>query len=79
MLVHSGSRSLGESILGSYMDTVGGGAKGSEVDKEELKTYLAGHDLALNFAKRNRFLIAHRILEQIPSRKIKADSAFAVN
>jgi release factor H-coupled RctB family protein len=79
MLVHSGSRSLGESILGAYMDIAGGWTKGSELGTFELKTYLEGHDLALNFAKRNRFLIAHRILEQIASRKTKPESLFAIN
>ena len=38
---------------------------------------MKGHDLALNFARRNRFLIAHRILEQIDSRKRNEDQIYA--
>ena len=34
--------------------------------------------MALNFAKRNRFLIAHRILEYIDSRKLTKDQEYAV-
>ena len=81
MLVHSGSRSLGESILGKYMEehkTSADIAKGSSETSEEFLTYLKGHDLALNFARRNRFLIAHRILEQIDSRKRTLKQEYAV-
>jgi hypothetical protein len=30
---------------------------------------MEGHDLSMNFARRNRFMIANRILGQIASRK----------
>jgi release factor H-coupled RctB family protein len=77
MLVHSGSRSLGESVLGKFMEEHKGTgevvAKGTVETSEEFQNYLRGHDLALNFARRNRFLIAHRILEQIDSRKLTKD------
>lgn len=67
MLVHSGSRSLGESILGKFIEEHKSSgtniAKGTLETSEEFQNYLRGHDLALNFARRNRFLIAHRILE----------------
>ena len=63
LLVHSGSRSLGESILGRFMeDHKDENTKGTTEDTEEFKRYMQGHELALNFARRNRFLIAHRIL-----------------
>jgi len=76
MLVHSGSRSLGEEILGAYLETTKGQTcKGSSEETEEIANYLRGHNLALNFAKRNRFLIAHRLLEQIDSRKRPSDFA----
>lgn len=39
---------------------------------------MKGHDLALNFARRNRFLIAHRILEQIDSRKVSEGQQYAI-
>lgn len=66
MLVHSGSRSLGESILWKFEDEHKGAsevAKGTYETSDEFKTYMKGHETALNFARRNRFLIAHRILE----------------
>jgi release factor H-coupled RctB family protein len=77
LLVHSGSRSLGESILGKFIeehkesgDIV---AKGALDTSEEFQNYLKGHNLALNFARRNRFLIAHRLLSQIDSRHVSLD------
>jgi release factor H-coupled RctB family protein len=75
MLVHSGSRSLGESILQRYLEEVKNGGASQELSRgapetsQELQNYLRAHDIALNFARRNRFLIAHRILEQIDSRR----------
>eukprot|EP00347_Sterkiella_histriomuscorum_P008545 403344686 len=70
MLVHSGSRSLGETIYVQYMDkTKHLENKGCKIDSVECQEYLQSHDLALNFARRNRMLIAHRILKQIDSRK----------
>jgi release factor H-coupled RctB family protein len=63
LLVHSGSRSYGESILRLFLDNHSGSqVKGTEVGSEEFKSYIEGHDMALNYASRNRFLIAHRIL-----------------
>ena len=53
-------------------------AKGALDTSEEFLNYLKGHDLALNFARRNRFLIAHRILEQIDSRRLSKDQEYAV-
>jgi RNA-splicing ligase RtcB len=52
--------------------------KGASESSTDLQNYLRGHELALNFARRNRFLIAHRILEQIDSRKVTEDQQFAV-
>jgi len=75
-LVHSGSRSLGETTLGKFMEEHKGSrdiCKGALETSEDLQNYIKGHNLALNFARRNRFLIAHRILEQIDSRKITED------
>jgi release factor H-coupled RctB family protein len=58
MLVHSGSRGLGESILRSHADQYFGEAvaAGSFAAQE----YLRGHDLAVRWAKANRELIARR-------------------
>ena len=56
MLVHSGSRGLGESILRSHVnqyfgEAVAAGSFGAQ-------EYLRGHDLAVRWAKANRELIA---------------------
>jgi release factor H-coupled RctB family protein len=70
ILVHSGSRTVGESVLGAFLEEhKGAECQGAEEDSEEFKNYIEGHNRALNFAKRNRFLIAHRILSQILFRK----------
>ena len=58
MLVHSGSRGLGESILRNHVDQHFGGAV--EADSVAAKEYLRGHDLAARWAKANRELIARR-------------------
>ena len=39
---------------------------------------MKGHETALNFARRNRFLIAHRILEQIDSRRSQQGEEYAI-
>ncbi|CDW83679.1 release factor h-coupled family protein [Stylonychia lemnae] len=82
MLVHSGSRNLGEKILQGFLDdNKSSQSKGAIVGSEQFDKYMSNHDLALNFARRNRFLIAHRILEQIDSRKTvdkDIDSKYAI-
>ncbi len=58
MLVHSGSRGLGESILRSHVDQHFG--EGVEADSFAAQEYLRGHDVAVRWAKANRELIARR-------------------
>jgi release factor H-coupled RctB family protein len=58
ILVHSGSRGLGESILRAYVDEHQ--ASGSEVEAFAAITYLQAHDHAVAWAKANRALIAKR-------------------
>ena len=60
MLVHSGSRGLGESILRGYVDQHFGHGVGAESFAAE--EYLRGHDLAVRWAKANRELIARRFV-----------------
>lgn len=60
LLVHSGSRAYGESILREHMDTFG--PRGLLVDSEEGRRYMENHDKALIWAKSNRALIAHRFM-----------------
>ena len=63
LLVHSGSRGLGESILRSYTDEYGG----SSVEAESFvaENYLRNHDFALRWAKANRELIARRFVASL--------------
>ncbi len=58
VLVHSGSRGLGESILRTHVDQHSG--KGVEADSFAVEGYLRKHDLAVRWAKANRELIARR-------------------
>src|SRR6266446_6016508 len=60
VLVHSGSRGLGESILRAHVDQHFG--NGVEADSFAAVEYLRGHDFAVRWAKANRELIAHRFV-----------------
>jgi len=60
VLVHSGSRGLGESILRAHVDQHFG--NGVEADSFAAGDYLRGHDFAVCWAKANRELIAHRFV-----------------
>lgn len=63
LLVHSGSRGLGEAILRDHVDQYG--HAGLETGSEASCAYLARHDDAVRFAQRNRRLIAHRMLKRL--------------
>ena len=63
VLVHSGSRGLGESILRSYVDEHQ--ASGSDPESFAAAAYLQGHDLAVRWAKVNRGLLAQRFVQQL--------------
>jgi release factor H-coupled RctB family protein len=58
VLVHSGSRGFGESILRAHVDQHCG--DGITVDSFAAKEYMRGHDTAVRWARANRQLIAHR-------------------
>ena len=58
VLVHSGSRGLGESVLRAHVDQHFGNAV--EADSFAGEEYLRGHDFAVRWAKANRELIARR-------------------
>ncbi|TLP77902.1 RNA ligase RtcB family protein [Pseudomonas nitroreducens] len=68
LLVHSGSRGLGEAILREQVDRFS--HQGLEQDTDECAHYLARHDGALRFAEANRQLIALRMLD-----RLRADGA----
>jgi release factor H-coupled RctB family protein len=60
VLVHSGSRGLGESILRTHVEQHFG--EGVEADSFAAADYLRGHDFAVRWAKANRELIARRFV-----------------
>jgi release factor H-coupled RctB family protein len=60
LVVHSGSRSLGESILRGYVDQHRD--QGVTADSPEGQDYLDRHNAAIEFAEQNRMLIAQRVL-----------------
>jgi len=74
LLVHSGSRGFGESILRSHVDQFG--HRGLDVGSEEFESYITQHDQALRFAELNRELIAERMLKQLHA---KGESVIDVN
>lgn len=59
LVVHSGSRGLGESILREHVDAFG--HEGLDDDSDAARAYLARHAAAVAFAETNRWLIAARI------------------
>jgi release factor H-coupled RctB family protein len=63
VLVHSGSRGLGESVLRVYVDEHQ--ANGSDAESFAAATYLKDHDIAVRWAKANRALIARRFVDAI--------------
>jgi len=63
VLVHSGSRGLGESILRAYAEEHQ--ANGSDAESFAAAAYLRDHDLAVRWAKTNRVLIARRFVEAL--------------
>jgi len=63
VLVHSGSRGLGESILRAYVDEHQ--ANGSDAESFAAAAYLKDHDTAVRWAKTNRALVARRFVEAL--------------
>lgn len=63
LLVHSGSRGLGQAVLRSHVDAFShaGLAEGTP----EAAAYLAQHDVGVQFAELNRALIAARIFQRL--------------
>ncbi|MCL1038504.1 RNA ligase RtcB family protein [Shewanella submarina] len=74
LLVHSGSRGLGQSILVEHIRQRG--HNGLEPDDREFKEYLKQHDEAVRWAELNREFIALRFLEAV---KAKGHSVLDVN
>lgn len=60
LLVHSGSRGLGETVLRAHVDQHRG--NGVPMESSAAEEYLRGHDFAARWAKANRELIARRFV-----------------
>ncbi len=60
VLIHSGSRGLGESVLRHHLDRFG--AEGLPEDSDDARHYLSQHEHATGWARVNRALIAHRFV-----------------
>lgn len=63
LLVHSGSRGLGQQILRAHVAQFS--HAGLTQGSNEAQAYLAEHDLALSYARQNRQLIAARLLDKL--------------
>ena len=60
LLVHSGSRGLGEAILRAHVDRHGTGSLAEDTD--EARRYLERHDHAVAWARANRAALAERMM-----------------
>lgn len=63
LLVHSGSRALGQSIFIQILQNYG--AQPLADNSSEARTYLAEHDEAVKWSEANRALIAYSFMQQI--------------
>ncbi|HEY0063363.1 MAG TPA: RNA ligase RtcB family protein [Telluria sp.] len=63
LLVHSGSRGLGQAVLRAHVDSFS--HAGLAAGSPEANAYLAQHDAAVQFAELNRALIAARIFQRL--------------
>ncbi len=63
LLVHSGSRGLGQSILEAHISKFGG--KGLNIDTPEFTQYIHKHNQAITWAEANRFVIAQRFVKTL--------------
>jgi release factor H-coupled RctB family protein len=63
LLIHSGSRGLGQDIFRELLERHG--ANPLEEESEAAAHYLARHDHAMRFARANRALIAHRFAAEL--------------
>eukprot|EP01022_Parablepharisma_sp_SALTPOND_P019153 TRINITY_DN3239_c0_g1_i1.p2 TRINITY_DN3239_c0_g1~~TRINITY_DN3239_c0_g1_i1.p2 ORF type:complete len:432 (+),score=17.40 TRINITY_DN3239_c0_g1_i1:296-1591(+) len=71
LLVHSGSRSFGEVLYEGCTKTYG---TSPITSPEKITAYLQTQDQAISYAKRNRAVVAYRVLEQLGN--IEAENWF---
>lgn len=70
VLVHSGSRGLGQSVLTAHLSGGSGMGQAVPADSDTGRAYMEGHDQANRFARANRELIAHRFAGGLGSRTV---------
>lgn len=63
LMVHSGSRGLGQQILSQHLSEFG--HQGLETNSQAFEHYRSQHQQALEFARVNRQVIAHRLMERL--------------
>jgi release factor H-coupled RctB family protein len=63
ILVHSGSRGLGEAVLNDVIRRTGASALAADTPAGQ--SYIVAHDHAVRWAKANRELCAHRVCESL--------------
>jgi release factor H-coupled RctB family protein len=63
LLIHSGSRGLGQDIFRDHLERHG--ANALEEESEAARHYLSRHEQAMRFARANRALIAHRFADEL--------------
>ncbi len=63
LLVHTGSRGVGEALWRAHAANLG--AAGVTIGSPEADSYLAAHDRAARWAEANRALVAHRVLDAL--------------
>ena len=74
LMIHSGSRGLGNTILRRHLDQCG--AAGIDPDSSEGQNYISEHDRACAWAANNRQVVADRILELIGGKSELVCEAF---
>ncbi|MGH1487554.1 MAG: RNA ligase RtcB family protein [Cellvibrionaceae bacterium] len=69
LLVHSGSRGLGQKILRDHVDNQGSKSLGTIQDEYKHEQYQERHNYAIRWAEANRELIAERFCQQLKTKQ----------
>eukprot|EP00923_Selenidium_pygospionis_P009118 GHVN01015593.1.p1 GENE.GHVN01015593.1~~GHVN01015593.1.p1 ORF type:complete len:535 (+),score=99.42 GHVN01015593.1:59-1663(+) len=67
LLIHSGSRGLGKSVLDDHIETVGYECNGLKEGSQEAEDYMQKHNYCCQWARANRELIAYRFIKSLRS------------
>ncbi|ODS24040.1 RNA ligase RtcB family protein [Candidatus Endobugula sertula] len=69
LLVHSGSRGLGQKILRDHVDNLGSKSLETIQDEYQYEQYQKRHNYAIRWAEANRELIAERFCQQLKTKQ----------